>query len=146
MYDIERYGTWSSYSMHGYTLFQPMGFDGLFASSPFRHPKVSAIISVFSEQRIVDSLKGNVYQLETVSLFTKSNAPTDLPAQSNYSITSALMMYDHTGDISPVMLKGLRHGQKWLHSLVDSEAYHEQMGPIPSSNECLYIALSNVHT
>jgi len=31
-------------------------------------------------------------------------------------------------------------------TFVDSEAYHEQMGPIPSSNESLDIALSNVHT
>jgi len=29
---------------------------------------------------------------------------------------------------------------------VDSEAYHEQMGPIPSSNLSLDIALSNGHT
>jgi len=43
-------------------------------------------------------------------------------------------------------LKGLWHGQKWLHLFVDSEAYHEQMGPIPSSNESLNIALSNAHT
>ena len=43
-------------------------------------------------------------------------------------------------------LKGLWHGQKWLHVFVESEAYHEQMGPIPSSNESLDIALSNVHT
>jgi len=36
--------------------------------------------------------------------------------------------------------------QKWLHLFVDSEAYHEQMGPIPSSNGSLDIALSNAHT
>ena len=42
-------------------------------------------------------------------------------------------------------LKGLWHGQKWLHLFVDSEDYHEQMGPIPSSNGSLDIALSNAH-
>jgi len=42
-------------------------------------------------------------------------------------------------------LKGLCHGQKCLHLFSDSEAYHEQMGPIPSSNGSLDIALSNVH-
>ena len=42
-------------------------------------------------------------------------------------------------------LKGLWHGQ--VSSLLsDSEAYHEQMGPIPSSNGSLDIALSNAHT
>jgi len=40
-----------------------------------------------------------------------------------------------------LILKGL-----WLHLFVDSEAYHEQMGPIPSSNESLDKALSNAHT
>ena len=40
-------------------------------------------------------------------------------------------------------LKGLWHGQNWLHLFVDSEADHEQMGPIPSSNGSLDIALSN---
>jgi len=29
---------------------------------------------------------------------------------------------------------------------LDSEAYHEQMGPVPSSNESLDKALSNAHT
>jgi len=29
---------------------------------------------------------------------------------------------------------------------VDSESYHEQMGPIPSSNENLDVTLSNAHT
>ena len=43
-------------------------------------------------------------------------------------------------------LKGLWHGQKWLHLFLDSEAYYEQMGPIPSSYESLDIALSNAHT
>ena len=43
-------------------------------------------------------------------------------------------------------LTGLWHGQKWLHLFVDSEAYHEQIGPIPNSNETLDIALSNAHT
>jgi len=37
-------------------------------------------------------------------------------------------------------------GQKYLHLFLDSEAYHEQMGPIPSSNGSLDIALSNAHT
>jgi len=45
-----------------------------------------------------------------------------------------------------ILLEGLWHGQKWLHSFVDSEAYHEQMGPTPSSNGSLDIALSNAHT
>jgi len=40
-------------------------------------------------------------------------------------------------------LKWLCHGQKCLHLFSDSEAYHEQMGPIPSSNVSLGIALSN---
>jgi len=44
-----------------------------------------------------------------------------------------------------MFLEGLWHGQKWLHFFVDSEAYHEQMGPIPSSKESLGIALSNAH-
>ena len=49
--------------------------------------------------------------------------------------------------VNSFMLKGLWHGQnKWLHLFVDSEAYHEQIGPIPSSNESLDIALSNAHT
>jgi len=43
-------------------------------------------------------------------------------------------------------LKGLCHGQKWLHLFSDSEAYHEQMGQIPSLNGSLDIALSNAHT
>ena len=40
-------------------------------------------------------------------------------------------------------LKGLWHGKKCPHLFVDSEAYHEQMSSIPSSNESLDIALSN---
>jgi len=43
-------------------------------------------------------------------------------------------------------LKGLSHSQKCLDLFSDSEAYHEQMGPIPSSNGSLDIALSNAHT
>ena len=43
-------------------------------------------------------------------------------------------------------LEELWHGQKWLHLFVDSEADHEQMGPISSSNESLDIALSIAHT
>jgi len=35
---------------------------------------------------------------------------------------------------------------KSVHLFSDSEAYHEQMGPIPSSDESLDIALSNTHT
>jgi len=45
-----------------------------------------------------------------------------------------------------VNLKGLCHGQKCRHLFSDSEAYHEQMGPIPSSNGSLDRALSIVHT
>jgi len=45
-----------------------------------------------------------------------------------------------------VSLKGLCHGQKCLHLFSDSEAYHEQMGPIRSSTGSLDIALSNAHT
>jgi len=45
-----------------------------------------------------------------------------------------------------IYLKELWHGRKWLHLFVDSEACHEQMGPIPSSNESLDIALFNSHT
>jgi len=35
---------------------------------------------------------------------------------------------------------------KSVHLFLDSEAYHEQMGPISSSNGSLDIALSNAHT
>jgi len=42
-------------------------------------------------------------------------------------------------------LEALWHGQRCLHLFVDSEAYQEQMGPIPSSNGSLDIALSNAH-
>ena len=38
------------------------------------------------------------------------------------------------------------HHLKRLDLFVDSEAYHEQMGPIPSSNGSLDITLSNAHT
>ena len=34
-----------------------------------------------------------------------------------------------------VWLKELCHGQKCLHLFLDSQAYHEQMGTIPSSHE-----------
>ena len=37
--------------------------------------------------------------------------------------------------IQKTLKGGLWHGQKWLHSFVDSEAYHEQMGPTPSQME-----------
>jgi len=47
---------------------------------------------------------------------------------------------------SDIPLKGLCHGQKCLHLFSDSEAYHEQMGPIPCSNGSLDIALANAHT
>jgi len=43
-------------------------------------------------------------------------------------------------------LQGLCHGQKYLPSFSVSEAYHEQMGGIPSSNGSSDIALSNAHT
>jgi len=46
----------------------------------------------------------------------------------------------------PCRLKGLCHGQRCLHWFSDSEAYHEQMGPIPSSNGSLDIGLPNTHT
>ena len=45
-----------------------------------------------------------------------------------------------------VRLKGLCHDQKCLHLFSDSQAYHEQMGQIPSSNGSLDKALSNAHT
>lgn len=44
------------------------------------------------------------------------------------------------------MLEGLTHGQKRLPLFSDSEADHEQMGPIPSSNGILDIALPIVRT
>jgi len=37
-------------------------------------------------------------------------------------------------------------GKSDFHLFVDSEAYHEQMGPIPSSNGSIDIALFNAHT
>jgi len=40
----------------------------------------------------------------------------------------------------------LRHANVCLYLFSDSEAYHEQTGPIPSSNGSLDIALSIVHT
>ena len=40
----------------------------------------------------------------------------------------------------------LRHATVCLYLFSDSEAYHEQTGPIPSSNGSLDIALSIVHT
>jgi len=43
------------------------------------------------------------------------------------------------------ILRGYDMG-KSDYLFVDSEAYHEQMGPIPSTNESLDIALSNAHT
>jgi len=43
-------------------------------------------------------------------------------------------------------LKGLCHDQKRLHLFSHSEAYHEQMGPIPTSNGSLDIALSIAHS
>ena len=43
-------------------------------------------------------------------------------------------------------LKGSCHRRKCLHLFSESEAYREQMGPIPSSNGSLDIALSNAHT
>ena len=51
-------------------------------------------------------------------------------------------------------LKGLCHGQKCLHLFSDSEASHEQMGPISSSNgsldiynriQCAYLEPSATH-
>jgi len=51
----------------------------------------------------------------------------------------------HGWDFTPThyyYLKGLCHSKKCLYS----EAYHEQMGPIPSSNGNLDIALSKAHT
>ena len=42
-------------------------------------------------------------------------------------------------------LKRLCHGQKSLHLFSDSGAYIEQMGPIPSPNGSLDLALSNAH-
>jgi len=39
------------------------------------------------------------------------------------------------------LLKGLCHGQKCIHLFSDSEPYHKQMSPIPSSNGSLDIPL-----
>jgi len=45
------------------------------------------------------------------------------------------------------MIKGVMTWAKVTsHVCEDSEAYHEQMGPIPSSNGILDIALFNAHT
>jgi len=44
------------------------------------------------------------------------------------------------------ILKRLIHGQECIHLFSDFEAYHEQMGPVPSSNGNLDKALSNAHT
>jgi len=40
----------------------------------------------------------------------------------------------------------LRHANMCLYLFSDSEAYHEQMGLIPSSNGSLDMALSHTHT
>jgi len=45
-----------------------------------------------------------------------------------------------------LIIKWVMTWAKLIHLFVDSEAYHEQMGPIPSSNGSLDIALSNAHT
>jgi len=54
-----------------------------------------------------------------------------------------LMLREDNSDAIEIFLKGSWHGQKLLHLFVDSEAYHVQMVPIPSSNGSLDIALSN---
>ena len=58
-------------------------------------------------------------------------------------------MYLYGGDHG--LLKGLCHGNKCLHLFSYSEGYHEQMGPIPSSNryspiQCAYLEPSAFQT
>jgi len=60
--------------------------------------------------------------------------------------TTAYKANDTTWEMIVWWLKGSWHGRKWLHLFSDSEAYHEQMSLIPSSNETLNIALSNART
>jgi len=56
------------------------------------------------------------------------------------------LQYHHANQATPISLKRLCHGQKCLHLLSDTEAYHEKMGPTHSSNGSLDIALSDAHT
>ena len=91
---------------------------------------------------------GRSYSNDQYSFFEKrllaiTAMNTDLPPFKNgeHNSESASTL---DRDITP--LKGCWYGQKWLHLSVDSEAYHEQIGPIPSSNGSLDIALSDVHT
>jgi len=51
-----------------------------------------------------------------------------------------------TAHVTQAILKGLGYGQKCLQVYADSEAYHEQMGPRPSSNGSVEMALSIAHT
>jgi len=44
------------------------------------------------------------------------------------------------------MVKGVMTWAKCPHLFVDSEGYHEQMGPLPNSNGSLDIALFKTHT
>ena len=59
-------------------------------------------------------------------------------------VTDLFSVYGSENRTQQTPLKGLYHGQKCLHLFSDSEAYHEQMGSIPSSNGTLDIALLNV--
>ena len=63
-----------------------------------------------------------------------------------YNFAVSIKKFNKCNDVTaPTSLKGLTHSQNYLHSFSDSEAYHEQMGPIASSNESLDIALSIAH-
>jgi len=50
-------------------------------------------------------------------------------------------MVVNNNDFHCKQLNGLCHGQKYFHLFSNSEAYHEQMGAILSSNGSLVIAL-----
>ena len=84
----------------------------------------------------------------TIDWSDGSSSSVSIPGDSSYHVRLGLHTEKQYGKrvCFPVLLKGLWHGQKWLHLFVDSEAYHEQMGPIPSSNGSLDIALFNAHT
>jgi len=78
--------------------------------------------------------------------FPHTTTKTNLPLPRLNIPECAPRYANKTNLCSVALLLLLSHGQKCLHLFSDSEAYHEQIGPIPSSNGCLDIALSIAHT